>query len=194
MGFYMYMAVVLYVAIFTLALSLVIAWVLMRIFESRYRTLYAKKDETIRLFREQLKLASEHNKARMRATQVKPSASNLELEVLALLSGPPMLFNTFRRLTDQLTLTFEWDPSKEPFQWEGRENATRGEIGRIAAIRVLRDEGYTGNPLPTVGGFAFIASNYAITMRTAYNSLPEALKAKARQRQQQIYREAGPAV
>ena len=191
----MYIDLVFYVVIFTAALSLLIAGVLIRIFESRYRAICAKKDGTIRLFREQMKMASEHKEARIQAARVRPGASNLEVGVLALLAGPSMLFETFLRLTEKLKIGIKWDPFKEPFQWEGRERASRGEIGQIAAIRVLRDQGYVSVPLPTVDGYAFIASNEAIAMRAAYDRLPEAMKAKARERQQrQIYREAGPAV
>jgi hypothetical protein len=195
----MYIDLVSYVVIFTTTLTILIAGVLIRIFElryeSRYRAICAKKDGTIKLFREQMKMASEHKEARIQAARVRPGASNLEVGVLALLAGPSMLFETFLHLTEKLKIGVKWDPFKEPFQWEGRERASHGEIGRIAAIRVLRDQGYISVPLATVDGYACIASNEAIAMRAAYDRLPEAMKAKARERQQQqIYREAGPAV
>ncbi|MFQ5802262.1 MAG: hypothetical protein ACE5JQ_05110 [Candidatus Methylomirabilales bacterium] len=189
----MYIDLIFYVAVFTVALSLLIAGVLTCIFESRYRAICAKKDGTIRLFREQIKMASEHKEARIQAARVRPGASNLEVGVLALLAGPPKLFETFLRLTEKLKIGVKWDPFKEPFHWEGRKRASRGEIGWIAAIRVLRDQGYISVPLPTVDGYALIASNQAVAARTAYDRLPEAMKAKVRERQRQIYREAGPA-
>ena len=158
----------------------VILGVLLVFFDSRYRTESDKKDWTIALLREQTKMAKEYDEARKGAARKRSNASDLELKALALLTGPPRLLEMFLYLTDHVSIAFEWDPSKEPPQWKAPGRPTHEEIRRNAAILVLWDREYISGVFPAgYDDYSMVASNGAMTIRAAYNRLPEPLKAKS---------------
>lgn len=105
--------------------------------ESRYRAASDKKDWTIAVLREQIRMAKEHDAARKVAATEWSKASDLELNALALRAGPPRLLEMFLFLTDHVSIAFQWDPSRELPQWKERRRPTPEEIQRNAAILVL---------------------------------------------------------
>ncbi len=168
----------------SLGLLVVIGGILLIVFESAYRGALQKKEWTIALLREQIRMTKEHDEAREVAARIGNDPADLELNALALLAGPPGLFETFLHLTDHVSIGFQWDPLKEPIHWEGSGRPTHEEIKRNAALLVLRDGDYTGDVLPAgFGGYAVVASNKAMAVRAVCNRIPETLKAKVREEQ-----------
>ncbi len=80
--------------------------------ESRYRAASDKKDWTIAVFREQIRMAKEHDAAREVAATARSKASDLELNGLVLRTGPPRPLEMFLYLTDHVSIAFQWDPSR----------------------------------------------------------------------------------
>ena len=166
-------------AVVIVGLLVVIVGAFLVFFESAYRTVSDKKDWTIALLREQIRIAKAHDEARKAAVLVRSDASDLELKALALATGPPRLLETFLYLTDHVSIGFQWDPSTEPIQWKASVRPTPEEIRRNAAILVLWDRYYISSVFPGgFGGYSILASNEAMAVRAIYNRLPEPLKAK----------------
>lgn len=161
-----------------------IVGILLVLFESAYRAESDKKDWTIALLREQIRISKEYDEALEVAARVPSDVSDLELKALALLAGPPRLLETFLYLTDHVSMGFQWDPLKEPIQWKEPGRPTHEEIKRNAALLVLWDRDYIGDVLPAgYGGYSIVATNEAMAVRAACDRLPETLKAKVREEQ-----------
>lgn len=163
---------------------IVVVGVLLGICESKYRPSLEKKDRAIRVLSEQLKIAKEHEEARKLAAKVSSDASDAELKALALVAGRPILLETFLYLTNNVSIGFEWNPLKDPPQWDTEERPTHKEIERIAAVRVLRDRDYVSGAMDSgFGGYAIVASNEAMAVKSAHDRLPNPLKEKVREPQ-----------
>ncbi len=164
---------------------LVIAGILFFGFDVAYRATLDKNDWTIELLRAQIRMAKEHDEARKVAATMRRDASDLELNALALLAGPPMLLETFVRLTQRLSIGFQWDPLKKPIQWEAPGRPTDEEIGRNAALLVLWNRDYIGGVLPAgYGEYAAVASPESLAVKVVLDRLPHTLKAQAEEGQQ----------
>lgn len=153
-------------------------------FESKYRATLDKKEWTIAVLTEHLRMGKEYDDACTVAAGLRSSVPDLELKALALMAGPRKLLETFLYLTDHVSIAFPWDPSSEPPQWKEPARPTPDEIQRYAAILVLWDREYISGVLPAgYEGYSVVASNVAMAVRAVYNRLPEPLKAEVSQEQ-----------
>jgi hypothetical protein len=164
------------VVVFVGALVVVVGLIAV-FFESRYRAESDKKNWLIAVLREQIRMAKEYDETRKVATTAWSNASDLELNALTMLGGPPPLREMFLYLTDHVSIAFEWDPSTEPPQWKEPRRPTLADIRRNAAILVLWDRDYISGVLPAGDdGYSMVASNGAMAIRALYNRLPQSLK------------------
>lgn len=171
-------------AIPILAISTVALVIILRVFESRHHASMEKKGWTIALLKEQIKMATEYDRAREVAESVHSEASDFELKALAFLVARPRLLETFLSLSEHVQIWFPKDPLEEPIQWERRRPPNHEEIEEIAAARVLRDRDYiTGVLVAAFEGYSVFASNEAMAVRAAFDRLPETVKADVRKEQ-----------
>ncbi|MFQ5960292.1 MAG: hypothetical protein ACE5MG_02770 [Candidatus Methylomirabilales bacterium] len=153
---------------------IVTAGILLCGFEYAYRASLDKRDWTIKLLTEQIRLAQGYDEARRTAATVRTDASDRELSALALLAGPLTLFETFIHLTHKVSVGFQWDPLKERIEWEPPGRPSPEEIMRNAALLVLWHRGYVGGVLPAgYGGYAAVASNEAMAVKAVLDRLPQ---------------------
>ncbi len=140
--------------------------VLLVFFGPAFRAGLRKKDGPKIVHSEEIRIAKEHDEVHKLAGGFQGDASGLEMKALALLAGAPRLLEIFLQLTDHVSMGAEWDPLEEAIQWERWRRLSAEEIGKLPAVRVLRDRGYYGGVLPAAfGGYAIIASDKAMAMR-----------------------------
>jgi hypothetical protein len=174
-----------HVVILIVGVAIVTGGILLCVFESTYRAALDKKTWTIELLREQIRLAQEYDEARKVVATARSDASDRELNALALHAGPLTLLETFVYLTHKLSVGFQWDPLTERFEWEPTERPSHEDIRRNAALLVLWHKGYVGGVLPAgYGGYAAVASNEAMAVKTVLDRLPQRVKTQMHGEQQ----------
>jgi hypothetical protein len=173
------------VLVVVVGVVVVTAGILLCVFESGYRAALDTKTRTIELLTEQIRMAKEHEEACKVAAMVRRDASDLELNAVALLAGPPMLLETFVHLTHRVSIGFPWDPLKRPIQWKAPGRQTHEEVRRNAALLVLWDREYIGGVLPAgYGDYTAVASNGAMAVKAVLDRLPQSIKAQVHGEQQ----------
>ena len=164
---------------------IVTAGILLCCFEYAYRASLDKRDWTIKLLKEQIKLAQDYDEARKTAATARTDASDRELNALALLAGPLTLYETFVHLTQKVSIGFQCDPVHERIEWEPSGRPSPEEIMQNAALLVLWHQGYVGGVLPAgYGGYAAVASNEAMAVKAVLDRLPQSVKAQVHGEQQ----------
>lgn len=114
---------------------------------------------------------------------VTKSEFDAKAEALALVLARPSLLELFLELTDRGSVKISWNPMVDPPQWEGDREPTDDDFRRMAAAKVLLEKGFlTSVTDEGIGKFFLLASEEAMEIRKAYDSLSGELVSTAKER------------
>jgi len=175
------------VVILIIVISLVLGVIVLAVRESRHRASAERKDWTIAVLREHIKMVKEDGEAREVAKRDQGDASDLELEALALLVARRELLETFLRLTDRVSISCPLDPLRDPPEWEGEVRPNEEEIEKTAAVRFLHRKRYVSGVFPAgFGSYSIVGTNEARAVRAALDGLPETVKVSIRKERHRL--------
>ena len=110
--------------------------------------------------------------------------ADIEMEALIIFAGKKHVLECFLDLTDNGYITTPWNPLQDPETWGILEKPPRGELQKVAVIRIFDERGYiervTDLGVTDLGvtNYSVIASTKAMEIRNAYDRIPPKLKEK----------------
>jgi hypothetical protein len=115
---------------------------------------------------------------------IRHTSFDAQAEALTLVLARPSLLEMFLQLTDSGSINVCWNPNVEPPKWEGDHEPTEDDFRRMAAAKVLLEKGFlvAGGIDPAIGSYSLIATDEAMEVRKAYDSLPGEMVSTAKER------------
>jgi hypothetical protein len=114
---------------------------------------------------------------------VKTSEIDPNAEAMALTLARPSLLELFLEITDRSSLNIPWNPMEDPPKWEGEREPTNEDFRRMAAAKVLIEKGFLSSVTDEgVGRYTLVATDEAMAVRRAYESLARDYVSKAKER------------